>query len=104
MHDQHLFLRNDTILGACEAIGRDFGFNPNWLRVGFCLAFFVNPPLIMAAYVVLAIPVAVSRWAFPPVAQSTEAQVAPEAPAAPQPPEAPPAPEVERAESLSMAA
>ena len=27
-------LRNDTILGVCEAIGQDFGFNPLWLRLG----------------------------------------------------------------------
>ena len=25
----NLMLRNDTILGVCEAIGQDFGFNPN---------------------------------------------------------------------------
>ena len=26
-------LRGDTMLGACEALGQDFGFNPNWLRI-----------------------------------------------------------------------
>ena len=26
-------LRSHTILGVCEAIGEDFGFNPNFLRV-----------------------------------------------------------------------
>ena len=26
-------LRAHTILGVCEAIGEDFGFNPAWLRI-----------------------------------------------------------------------
>ena len=39
----NLMLRNDTILGVCEAIGTDFGFNPNWLRVAFCVPMFWNP-------------------------------------------------------------
>ena len=32
----NLLLRNDTILGVCEALGQDFGINPTWLRVAFC--------------------------------------------------------------------
>jgi phage shock protein PspC (stress-responsive transcriptional regulator) len=28
-------LRSHTILGVCEAIGEDFGFNPVFLRVPF---------------------------------------------------------------------
>ena len=39
----NLILRNDTILGVCEAIGQDFGFNPTWLRIAFCLPVFWNP-------------------------------------------------------------
>lgn len=63
-HD-NLFLRGDTILGACEGIGQDFGFNPNWLRVVFAGAFYWNPPAVIGAYVALAALVAISRLLFP---------------------------------------
>ena len=43
-------LRNDTILGVCEAIGRDFGFNPIWLRLAFIAPLFFAPSLTIAAY------------------------------------------------------
>lgn len=43
-------LRNDTILGVCEAIGRDFGFNPLWLRLAFIAPLFFAPSLTIAAY------------------------------------------------------
>jgi phage shock protein PspC (stress-responsive transcriptional regulator) len=43
-------LRNDTILGVCEAIGRDFGFNPLWLRLAFIAPLFFAPTLTIAAY------------------------------------------------------
>src|SRR3546814_1952448 len=29
----NLFRRKDTFFGICEAVGRDFGFNPLWLRL-----------------------------------------------------------------------
>ena len=61
----NLMLRNDTILGVCEAIGQDFGFNPNWLRVAFCIPMFWNPTLVMGAYLTLGILVAAIRFAFP---------------------------------------
>lgn len=43
-------LRSDTILGVCEAIGRDFGFNPIWLRLAFIAPLFFAPSLTIAAY------------------------------------------------------
>ena len=61
----NLMLRNDTILGVCEAIGRDFGFNPNWLRVAFCVPMFWNPMLVMASYLGLGLVVAATRLIFP---------------------------------------
>ncbi|MCL6682475.1 PspC domain-containing protein [Sphingomonas alba] len=61
----NLMLRNDTILGVCEAIGQDFGFNPNWLRVAFCIPMFWNPALVMGTYLGLGILVAAIRFAFP---------------------------------------
>ena len=61
----NLMLRNDTILGVCEAIGQDFGFNPNWLRVAFCVPMFWNPTLVIATYLGLGVLVAAIRLAFP---------------------------------------
>ena len=46
-------LRHDTILGVCEAIGRDFGFNPLWLRLAFIAPLFVQPAATIAAYFLL---------------------------------------------------
>ena len=43
-------LRNDTILGVCEAIGRDFGFNPLWLRLAFIAPLFFAPYATFFAY------------------------------------------------------
>ena len=61
----NLVLRNDTILGVCEAIGQDFGFNPNWLRLAFCAPIYWNPGLVVAAYLALGVLVAATRYAFP---------------------------------------
>ena len=61
----NLILRNDTILGVCEAIGQDFGFNPTWLRIAFCLPVFWNPAAVVVAYMVLGLVVAGTRFAFP---------------------------------------
>lgn len=61
----NLILRNDTILGVCEAIGQDFGFNPNWLRIAFCAPIYWNPALVIGAYLGLGLLVAASRYAFP---------------------------------------
>ena len=61
----NLVLRNDTILGVCEAIGQDFGFNPNWLRLAFCAPIYWNPGLVIGVYLGLGLLVAASRYAFP---------------------------------------
>jgi len=61
----NLLLRNDTILGVCEAIGQDFGFNPTWLRIAFCAPIFWNPAIVVGAYLALGVVVVVTRYAFP---------------------------------------
>ena len=58
-------LRNDTILGVCEAIGEDFGFNPLWLRLAFIAPLFLQPMLTIGMYLALGAVVAASRYAFP---------------------------------------
>ncbi|MEO5774152.1 MAG: PspC domain-containing protein [Sphingomicrobium sp.] len=57
--------RNDTVLGVCEAIGQDFGFHANWLRIAFGLAFYVSPAAVIAVYLGLGLLVAASRYAYP---------------------------------------
>ncbi len=71
----NLFLRNDTILGVCEAIGRDFGFNPNWLRIAFCVPIYWNPAVVVGVYLALGLVVAVTRFAIPD--RKAQAQAAP---------------------------
>ncbi len=58
-------LRNDTILGVCEAIGQDFGFNPLWLRLAFIAPIFFAPSAAIAAYLGLGVVVAATRYFAP---------------------------------------
>lgn len=58
-------LRNDTLLGTCEAIGEDFGVNPLWLRLAFVVPLFVAPVLTVAGYLTLGVVVAGSRYLVP---------------------------------------
>jgi phage shock protein PspC (stress-responsive transcriptional regulator) len=58
-------LRNDTILGVCEAIGRDFGFNPLWLRLAFIVPLFFAPTLTILAYFGLGTVVGLINWFAP---------------------------------------
>lgn len=58
-------LRSHTILGVCEAIGEDFGFNPTLLRVPFAATVLYSPTYAIAAYFALGIVVLASRLLFP---------------------------------------
>ena len=58
-------LRNDTLLGVCEAIGQDFGFNPLWLRLAFIPPMFFSASLTIGAYLALGVVVAASRYFAP---------------------------------------
>lgn len=60
-----VFWRHDTFLGVCEAIGQDFGFNPNWLRIAFALALLPSPAITLGVYLGMGVLVAISRFAFP---------------------------------------
>jgi phage shock protein C len=64
--DKNIVLwRHDTFLGVCQAIGQDFGFNPDWLRVVFASALLFNPTLVLGIYGALAVVVLASRLLFP---------------------------------------
>ena len=58
-------LRNDTLLGVCEGLGRDLGVHPNLLRIAFASAFYFNPALVIGTYLALGLIVAAARHAFP---------------------------------------
>jgi phage shock protein PspC (stress-responsive transcriptional regulator) len=58
-------LRSHTILGVCEALGEDFGFNPIFLRVPLAASVIWNPLIAFGTYFVLGLIVLASRLAFP---------------------------------------
>jgi len=57
--------RDDTLLGACYAIGEDFGFNPLYLRLVFAFATFWSPAIALAAYAALTALTTLTRWLVP---------------------------------------
>jgi phage shock protein PspC (stress-responsive transcriptional regulator) len=58
-------LRNHTILGVCEAIGEDFGFNPIFLRIPLAASVIWNPAIAFGTYFALGVVVLASRLLFP---------------------------------------
>lgn len=60
-----LFARHDTFFGVCEALGQDFGFNANWLRLAVAAALLAFPLITVAAYLGLGLVVLASRLIFP---------------------------------------
>ena len=70
-------LRNHTILGVCEGIGEDFGFNPIWLRIPLAASVIWNPVIAFGVYFGLGAVVLVSRLLFPKAKATTAAAVQP---------------------------
>jgi len=64
-NDVALPMRPHTVLGVCEAIGEDFGFNPVLLRVPFGAAVLWSPSMTLAIYLGLGVLVLASRLIFP---------------------------------------
>jgi phage shock protein C len=58
-------LRSHTILGVCEAIGEDFGFNPTFLRVPLATMVLWNVTWAIGLYFGLGAIVLASRLLFP---------------------------------------
>ena len=58
-------MRSHTILGVCEAIGEDFGFNPTLLRVPFAATVLWSPMWAIVAYFALGVVVLASRLLAP---------------------------------------
>ena len=74
--------RSHTILGVCEAIGEDFGFNPVLLRVPFAATVLWSPMWAIVAYFVLGAVVLASRLLFPKAKVAAAAENAGERPSA----------------------
>lgn len=68
-------LRNHTILGVCEAIGEDFGFNPVFLRVPLSAIVLYNPLMAVGAYLALGVVVLASRLLFPAPKEQAQPEV-----------------------------
>ena len=64
-------LRSHTILGVCEGIGEDFGFNPTLLRVPFAAIVLWSPMMAVGAYLGLGLVVLASRLLFPKAKPAT---------------------------------
>ena len=76
-------LRSHTILGVCEGIGEDFGFNPLLLRVPLATIVLFSPMLAIGAYLALGLGVLAARLIFPaPKAIAADAAPAAAAPVA----------------------
>jgi len=61
----NLILRDDTVLGVCQALGEDFGISPVWLRVLAATLLLWNPQAVIAGYFALGAVVLASRLLFP---------------------------------------
>ncbi|HEY8593384.1 MAG TPA: PspC domain-containing protein [Sphingomicrobium sp.] len=57
--------RSHTILGVCEAIGEDFGFNPVYLRAPLAASVILSPQIAVGTYLALGVIVLISRLLFP---------------------------------------
>lgn len=65
-------LRSHTILGVCEAIGEDFGFNPIFLRVILAAMVLYSPMIAIGSYFALGALVLGSRLLFPNADRATQ--------------------------------
>ena len=61
----NVFTRDDTFFGVCQAIGEDFGFSPNWLRLAIGVGLLFAPLTTIGAYLGAAVLVGFSRLVSP---------------------------------------
>jgi phage shock protein C len=79
------FTRDDTMLGVCQAIGDDLGFNPTLLRAAFAIPLIWSPMIAVGVYVALGLAVLVSRLVVREPRPARAPAAAIEEKAAPQP-------------------
>ena len=75
-------MRNHTVLGVCEGLGEDFGFNPVYLRIVFGALLVWQPVYDVGVYLAVGCLVLISRLLVP-TRRRTAAAVTAEAGAAP---------------------
>ena len=68
-------LRSHTILGVCEGLGEDFGFNPVFLRVPFAASVIYSPTWAIGTYLALGLIVLATRLLFPKAKTAAAANV-----------------------------
>jgi phage shock protein C len=78
---------NDSLVGVCAAIGEDFGFPANLLRVAFGAGLLFSLELVLAAYAALGVVVLAARVLFPNTGRPAPAPAVTPAPV-PEPAEA----------------
>ena len=71
-----LIARDDTFFGVCHALGEDFGFHPNLLRVAFGVPIIFFPMQVLTIYFGLGAVVLVSRILAPRPRRKAAAQPA----------------------------
>lgn len=79
----NLITRDDTMLGVCQALGDDFGFNPLLLRVAFAVPLVWSPALAAGVYLALGAAVMVSRLIIREPRRTVAVPTPAEAPALP---------------------
>ena len=57
--------RDDTLLGVCQALGEDFGFNPFYLRAALGVLLIVQPVAVIMGYLAAAVAIALLRLIVP---------------------------------------
>lgn len=90
----NLLTREDTLLGVCQGLAEDLGFNPLWLRLAFTIGLFFQPAGALAGYAAAGLIVLASRLIFPDprparAAETTGEQTAPAEQAEAEPDELP---------------
>jgi phage shock protein C len=67
--------RDDTLLGVCQALGEDFGFNPFYLRAALGVLLIVQPVAVILGYLGAAVAIALLRLIVPnPRSSADEAE------------------------------
>ena len=69
----NLLTRNDTLLGVCEGLGDEFGFNANYLRVVLAALLLWNAAVVVGVYVALGVVLAIGRRIWPAQTEPEEA-------------------------------
>ena len=53
--------KKDYLIGICHALGEDFGFNPDYLRIALAVMLLVNAEVTLIAYGITGVLVLASR-------------------------------------------